>query len=308
MLPLFLNTMINEIGQRLQNAEPFTWVADEPTEDDMNHILEQGAPSEFDTLGLRSRMISDLKSKKASIVCKSGPYAKVLAIVYPDTQIPWKIFSSIFQAFGRPKGLGHKGRPKGLGHKGRPKDLGHKGRPKDFSPKGSGPKGRPKPWRIVWFANPSPRLVPTNHLQGEAPGPEHVNGGYTYPCQPDTVVIYREEEVCRVLIHELLHAACTDDMSKSEEEREALTESWAELFLIAVKSRGNPREAARLWRIQSHWIADQEALLSRNVKGPADYAWRYTIGRRGILESWGFTLPPPSGAVITSLRFTAKEL
>jgi hypothetical protein len=221
-------------------------------------------------------MISDLKSKKAAIVCKSGPYAKVLAIVYPDTVIPWKLFSSIFQAFGRPKG--------------------------------SGLKGRPKPWRIVWFANPSPRTVPTNHLQGEAPGPEHVNGGYTYPCQPDTVVIYREEEVCRVLIHELLHAACTDDMNKSEEEREALTESWAELFLIAVHSRGRPREAARLWRIQSQWIADQEALLSRNVKGPRDYAWRYTIGRRAILESWGFTLPPPSGTVITSLRFTAKEL
>lgn len=288
--------MVNEIGQRLQNAEPFTWVIDEPTEDDMNHIIQQGAPSEFDTLGLRSTMITDLKSKKASIVCKSGPYAKVLAIVYPDTQIPWKMFSAIFQAFGRPKGFGPPtrfGPPKGVGP------------PTRFGP----PKGsRPKPWRIVWFANPSPRLVPRNHLQGEAPGPEHVNGGYTYPCQPDTVVIYREEEVCRVLIHELLHAACTDDMNKPEEEREALTESWAELFLIAVKANGRLREAARLWRIQSQWIADQEALLSRNVKGPGDYAWRYTIGRRSVLESWGFTLPPPSDTPITSLSFTAKEL
>jgi hypothetical protein len=274
MLPLVLKTIVTEIGQRLENAEPFTWVTDTPTDDDLNHIRKQAEESEFDTLKLRETMLKDLNAGRASLVCKSGPYAKVLAIVHPDTTIPWDRFSAIFQAFGQAQST----KPR-------------------------------RPWRIVWFAHPSPRTVPVNHENGEAPRPEHLNGGYTYPCDSSTIVIYRKEEVCRVLIHELLHAACTDDMTRSEEEREVLTESWAELFLIGVQSRGSLQKASKLWRIQAQWVANQEAFLRKNVHGPSDYAWRYTVGRGSVFASMGIELPPPSYTTpLTSLRFTSPQI
>ena len=266
MLPLALKTIVDEIGQRIQHSDPFTWVLDQPTDDDIDHILQQGEPSEFDTLGLRPKVIADFRAGTATLVCKSGPYAKFLAIVYADTVIPWNTLSSIFKAFG--------------------------------------PSRKQTPWRIVWLAHPSPRRVP----QGEEPRAEHVNGGYTYPCNARTIVVYRKEEMCRVLIHELLHAACTDDMERSEEEREVYTEMWAELFLIGVQSRGSVKKAAALWRIQSQWVADQEATLQHTVRGPANYAWRYTVGRRGAFASLGISLPSSSGIPIQSMRFTAPAL
>ena len=301
MLPLVLETIVVEIGQRLKNSEPFTWVTDQPTDDDIEHILEQGGVSEFDTLGLRSSMIQDYRDGKATIVCKSGPYAKVLAIVHPDTVIPWDSFAAIFQAFGQAKRLGHEPKPRS-GQTDQAKRLGQSDQAKRLGQTGRTQK--PKPWRIVWFAHPSLRILPAN----QTPDSSHVNGGYTYPCNPSTIVIYRKEEVCRVLVHELLHAACTDDMRKSEEEREVLTETWAELFLIGVCARGSVRKAAALWKLQSQLIVDQEHALQPTVRSPADYAWRYTVGRRAALATLGIPLPAPSYTPVTSLRFTVEEL
>jgi hypothetical protein len=152
-------------------------------------------------------------------------------------------------------------------------------------------------WRVIWFAHPRKREFPeasnqkepeanalNASLHNEAIQPLHVNGGYAYACQPETIVIYREEEAGRVLVHELLHAACTDDMKNPEEIREVLTESWAELFLIAVLAKGSLAKAKKLWRMQAQWIIDQETVLKGyGVLTPLNYAWRYTVGRREIM-------------------------
>jgi len=255
--------------QKQMQKQSFDFVRDQPTEEDINHILQQ-ADSEFDPLQLRKQMLEDLKVGKAQLLCRRGPFAKVLVIVHPENRekIPWKLFAKIFQAFGPP-----------------------------LTP----PSPHKKQWRIVLFAHPSLRRLPE---PGEKPGPQHLNGGYAYPNDPSSIVIYRLEECERVLVHELLHAAGTDG-DEPDEIREALTETWAELFLIAIKA-GSQRKAVELWKIQAQWIADQEAALNLL---PTDYGWRYTTGRRAVLEKLGLQLPAPSlntrEALGGSLRFTA---
>jgi len=262
MIPLVLETIVRTLG-----TGSFRWVDDQPTDDDLDHIFKQTS-DQFDRLELKDSMLRDLRAGKASLVTKSSEYAKVLAIVYPDTEIPWDMFAQIFTAFGKPS------KPS----------------------RGS--------WRIVWFAHPSLRTRP----DGTEPGPEHVNGGYTYACTNDTIVIYREEEVCRVLVHELLHAACTDHEGLSEVDNEALTETWAELFLVGIQAKGSLQKAESLWKAQAQWIADQEDVLRREnkVNDRQSYAWRYTVARRAVLHGFGITLPHPSASpsVGTSMRFT----
>lgn len=272
MLPPVLQTVFEEVTQRLQTSPPCVWVHDEPTKEDLDHILKEGStPSEFDSNNLRKEMLDALRAKRAILLTRTSKYAKVLAVVYPEQEarIPWALFGKIFQAFG----------PSARGG-----------------------------WRFVWFANPAPRLLPAPQTPVAA---EHMNGGYTYPCDPSAIVVYREEEVARVLIHEMLHAACTDSPTDMLEIKEAKTETWAEIFLVAVLAAGKPRLFSKLWRIQAQWIADQEAVLMRDhgVRGPEDYAWRYTLARRFVLEGFGCELPDPSsGASAVTLRFTSPWL
>lgn len=162
-------------------------------------------------------------------------------------------------------------------------------------------------WRIFWLAAEEPRRLPS---VGQEVSSLHVNGGYCYPCRPDTIIVYRKEEATRVLIHELLHAACTDPIHLDLPMREATTETWAELYLVAVVSKGSESTASRLWKIQSQWIADQNAQLQRNydVYLPSDYAWRYTVGREYILEQLGIALPTAGVRKSLSARFTSPAL
>lgn len=295
-------SVLEGIVQKLKKS-PFEWVRDEPTFEDLEHIKREGnSPSQFDPLGLRKQMTDDLASGKAVLKTKSGPFAKVLAVVYPDTQIPWKTLGQIFSAFGEPK-------QKAFGSPGKGKGI----------------------WRVVWFAHPKTRVFPTTGELGEATAtenvtqqikaqaidlvqPQHINGGYAYACAPETIIIYREEEVERVLVHELLHASCTDDMSKPEWMREVLTETWAELFLVGILAQGSMRKAKKLWEIQAQWIADQEAVLVNEYKitKPEQFPWRYTVGRSSVLKALGIPLPPPSAdpkfMLGSSLRFTSNAL
>ena len=267
-LPPVLETLVDHVGRRT-SEKPLVWVEDQPTEEDLNHVFtEANQPSQFDPLKLRATMFNrlgfmkEVKTGSARLLCYRCELGKVIAIVEPGTVVPLEEWGRVFQAFGPQKAAKH--------------------------------------WRIVWFANPTPRMFPED---GSAPTPAHMNGGYTYPCRPDTVVIYRKEEATRVLIHELLHAACTDNMADSEPIREALTETWAELFLVALRARGSRRRVATLWRAQAQRIADQEAVLTaRGVLGPGDFAWRYTVGRRPVLTALGIKLPEPSSSPLTQLQ------
>lgn len=263
---LLLKEAVHKIGALSDPA--CQWVRDEPTQDDLNHILREGLEvSKFDPLQLRKTMLDDLQVGKAELLCRRCQYGKVLVIVNPEQkqQIPWKLFGQIFRAFGN------------------------------------------RQWRVVLFAHPALRSYPQAPNQ---PGPAEVNGGYAYPGKPESIIIYRLEECARVLVHELLHAAGTDNMNHDETLRETLTESWAEIFLTAIQSNGSMRKAMRLWKIQAQWIVDQETRLVNEygVIDDSHYTYRYTVARRRVLEGWGFPFPAAPQAQSTSLRFTAPAL
>lgn len=138
------------------------------------------------------------------------------------------------------------------------------------------------PCRILFIASPEKRVL------------AHINGGYTSPCNPLQIVVYRAEEATRVLIHELLHATCFDSkglvtsfgnqqVASDIIQLEAKVEAWAEIILCAFVARGRAREFSSIWKRQLNWAEKQSTL----VDGPDDYAWRYLAGRLEWFQKWG---------------------
>lgn len=170
-----------------------------------------------------------------------------------------------------------------------------------------GPPPTGQRWRVFWFPAPNKRILPA---QGQEVGPTHLNGGYTFPCKSDSIVVYRLEEATRVLVHEILHAACLDPPSADITLKEATTETWAELFLVALCSGGLTKRAAELWTIQSQWISNQNYKLKTQygVESPKQYAWRYTVGRELILRSLKVELPEPMSSRTHSSRLTSSAI
>lgn len=170
-----------------------------------------------------------------------------------------------------------------------------------------GPPAAGKKWLIYWFGAEVPRKFPE---AGQPLGPAHLNGGYTMPCSASGVFIYRFEEATRVLIHELMHAACMDPPNASIPWREATIETWAELVMIALLSKGEKGAARRLWALQSQWVSDTNwrSTHSHHVQHESHYGWRYMNGRAIIYMRLGCALPPYSGHAPTSSRFTHPEL
>lgn len=162
---------------------------------------------------------------------------------------------------------------------------------------------------IFWFASETARELPE---EGAEVGPESVNGGYTYMCKTEAIVIYRAEEATRVLIHELLHAACTDNIRLPIEVREAKTETYAELFLVGLLSKGKIQLARRLWSIQAEWMqaVNEKLVRFHGVRSMDDYSARYTLARITELQRLGISLPPFTGKVNPggSARLTSPQL
>ena len=165
-----------------------------------------------------------------------------------------------------------------------------------------------EPWKVYWFGSPVKREFPN---PGEELGPGHVNGGYTMICSTSGIFIYRLEEATRVLIHELLHAACLNPPNATLPVVESTVETWAEILLIAFRSRGNIQRAQELWRKQADWIvATNHRAAKHGVENDSDYAWRYLNGRAEIYEGLGFALPETANIKGSSLstRFTHPVL
>ena len=74
---------------------------------------------------------------------------------------------------------------------------------------------------------------------------------------------------------------------------EADTEAWAEIALCALAARGREDNFRRIWKAQASYAASMGIMLanSYSVKGPGDYAWRYTIGKLNVWDQLGLTLP-----------------
>lgn len=245
---------------------------DRPNQEDLQLFeTEAQQDSAFDPLKLRRNLWESLNTGSSRILCKSCSNAKVLWI--------------------QPKGTGIEPPWASWG--------------RIFQWLGDAP-GRVK-WRVFWFPAPIPRILPP---KGNSVTAQHINGGYCYPCNPNVIVVYRLEEATRVLVHELLHASCTDPPGAPLEIKEATTETWAELFLVALCSKGNAAKASQLWKIQSQWIADENAELTKHyhVRSPTDYAWRYTLGREQILRSLKIELPLAHSRSTLSSRLTHPSL
>jgi len=162
-------------------------------------------------------------------------------------------------------------------------------------------------WRVGLFAAHEPRILPA---PGQPVGPEHVNGGYTIPCKQNSIIIYREEECTRVLLHELFHASCSDRLA-SLPHMEAETESWAEWVLVALASKGDLELAVKLMKKQLRWMSAQHRVLRAfyAVSKPEDFAWRYTLGREHAYERLGLRVPISHGTShVTSSRLTVPLL
>ena len=229
--------------------------------------------NEFDKHGLKAATWKGYKDGTVRLLCmRLGDLARVVCFLPGGAKEPnWEFWARVFQWFG--------------------------------------PAESRTPWRVTWFAAHAPREFPD---PGQDLGPEHVNGGYTQICSTDGIFIYREEEATRVLIHEMLHAACLDEQGErwTIPMREAMIEMWAELILVALKSRGSTTSAKRLWVKQSHWIADTngKAQQEHNEEDHSDYAWRYLSGRSIMYANYGISLPAARPVEQRSLRFTHPDL
>jgi len=180
-----------------------------------------------------------------------------------------------------------------------------------------------KPVRILLFAHPKKRelfrsskklelrkLGPASSVLRKL-GPADVNGGATMPCNAQTIIVYRKEEMTRVMIHELLHASCSDPYHKDISELEADTEAWAELLLCAMAVKGIQKSWNRVVKEQIIWALRQEATVKATgqVKSKKDYAWRYLTGRLEVWRNLGFSIPSLGDKFepTSSLRFTICE-
>lgn len=274
-VPPVLEQISYHVTKKIKQT-PFTWVRDSITQSDIEKIKTASEDSVFDPLKIRSSFFKMLEEGKANLFSRRGPFARVVVIsTEQKPHIQWNLWANIFKAFGPP-------------------------------PPSCGPF-----WEVLLFASPLTREFP---VRGMPIGAEHINGGYAIPSDSRSIVIYREEEASRVLVHELLHACGSDNHSFSVEIKESLTETWAELFLIAIQSNNSLKKIKNLWSIQSKWISDQNSILRNEygVKDSSDYAWRYTLSREEALLKVGLSLPPPSIApratVGNSLRFTSPGL
>ena len=152
-----------------------------------------------------------------------------------------------------------------------------------------------QPYTIYFCAHPALRTFPTKK---HPVTPLNINGGYAYPCDSTCVFIYRAEDATRVLIHELFHAACSDDPHKSLDDREAETEAWAELVWCGLMGGGDLKKTAAAVVDQASWIHHQNRQLQEDghmkhtgqvvgAVSPNPFPWRSTVGKELIWARWG---------------------
>ena len=142
-------------------------------------------------------------------------------------------------------------------------------------------------FRVYFLANTDLRLFPKK--LDTSIKPQNINGGYTYRCNPETILVYRAEDATRVLIHELMHSCCLDNPANTVDIIEAETEAWAEYVYVGLLSRADVREFRRLLVLQSSWIKHQNQQIRKYMKhtDSIEFPWRYTIGKEEVWKRWG---------------------
>ena len=167
------------------------------------------------------------------------------------------------------------------------------------------------PVRILIFAATNKREFPA---KGQVIEPKHINGGLAMQCDARSIVIYRREEVTRVLVHELFHASCSDPEGPIQLV-ESDCEAWAELMICAMLARGNYLQFMRHFNEQAKYAVKQAFRVEKYnlVMNENDYAWRYIVGRIGVWKSLGLKVadlkPEEKSRLkeVKSLRLTVRD-
>ena len=244
---------------------PWQQVPLEPT--DLQFLdRECNQTSEFDPTNKRQTMYKNLVQGKAPVVIAQCPYGQVTAVLESSTQrgdIPWALWGRILRLYTEKI-------------------------------------GNTTPFKVFLLASTSLRQFPS----GTKPiTPENINGGYTYRCQKDTILLYRAEDATRVLLHELQHSCCLDHPEQGVDQVEAETEAWAELLWVALLSEGDPHRFQTLLSRQRTWMVTQNEEVKKHRNSPTSkgpmmngsnegvrvqpFPWRYTLGKEEVWRRWG---------------------
>jgi len=258
---------------------------------------ECDATSEFDPFGWRKEMFDQYKNGTAVADVRECAYGRVVAIGLQSSQsiftsistsIPWGLWGRILRLYSTHK------------------------KAKIFflaSPylRTVGTQASPHPSkRYPQVGLQSVQSHPSHPSKRYPPlGPENINGGYTYSCNMETIVIYRAEDATRVLIHELQHASCLDHMEHGTDLVEAETEAWAELLYAGLLSQGKKTLFHQLVKKQADWMQSQNAVVKRHIHHERQFPWRYTVGKEDVWRRWGLLEDIPTPYPIhNSLRLT----
>jgi hypothetical protein len=274
-MSILIDTLLDRISREFLLPEP-VWKEGTMDKYDLQFLNEEcNKESEFDPTNKRKRMFEEMINGNKLVVKSNCDYGQVCAV-----------FDSADQMAEMPWGLW-----------GRILRL--------FSEKSR------KPFKVFLLATKSLRKFPP---KSKAIIPENINGGYTYRCNPETILIYRAEDATRVLIHELQHSCCLDNVNNGVDLIEAETEAWAELLYIVILSQGRKSPLQHLLNKQSEWMIKQNAKVKKHMAQPTsrEFPWRYTIGKEDVWRRWGILKDYNSNMDVgNSLRLTyppSKEL
>lgn len=255
MKPLFINPIIKVLLDNVQkefSKEVPQFTSAQYSEDDILFLNEEcNKTSEFDPFNKRKVLFDKFINKQAIIVKLVSRYGSIISII--DTLDTLKDIPWIL--WGRILRM--------------------------YSEEVN------KTFRIFFLPDRTLREFPP---KGEQIRPENINGGYTYTCNKETIMIYRAEDATRVLIHELMHACCLDNMSSGVDKVEAETEAWAELIYVAFLSEGKKYIFKSLLQRQSEYIRKQNKKIKEEyMKDPKskEFPWRYTLGKEKVWKRWG---------------------
>ena len=266
--------LINALLDRVRNefSKPdVIWKKEQVGREDLEFLKKECMKdSDFDLLNKRKTMYDKMIQKQAHLLFYKCKYGQILTICEDDqiNQIPWSLWGRILRMF-------------------------YEG----------------KKFKVFFLAHKSPRVFPKGEITPEninaefSITPENINGGYTYQCNPETIVIYRAEDATRVLIHEIQHALCLDKHENGVDAVEAETEAWAELIYIGILSGGKKCIFDDMLNRQSEWIVKQNAKVKKHMKH-MEFPWRYTVGKEEVWRRWNILTNFKSSLKVNSLRLT----
>ena len=263
---MLLDIIVDLVKKEYARKEP-AWKRAELPAKDMTFLQKEcSSASEFDPLQKRKALMDKMLKGKAIMNTMTCDYGQVCAIFDHEQQM--------------------KEMPWGLW--GRILRM--------YSEKGK------KTFKVFFLANTHVRQFPP---MGKPITPIHINGGYTYPCNRETIIIYRAEDATRVLLHELMHSCCLDNHKNGVDLVEAETEAWAELLYAGLLSQGNDVAFHTLLQTQSNWIVSQNQEVKKHMRSPTDFPWRYTIGKEEVWRRWNILHHVAHPTKMKSLRLTA---